>query len=298
MTYIENLTLLHRGKTRDTYEIDEHFLLIVASDRVSTHNVVHSSDISKKGEVLTALTVFWLEKVLHEYPHHLVAFGRNIFDYLPGDWWQYPKNLSLRAIVVRRLSIIPIEFIFRNYLCGSLYSNYYEKGIPNPYGLDIPAGLPKMCKFDAAVFTPTEKSKTDDPTNAREVELKYKEATELAKSVFLKTRSFVKSRNLEIIDGKLEIGVDHKGQHFLADEVATPDSSRYTILGSVRPGQDPIWLDKQILRDEAESVWAGGKKEPLLFSTEITAKAKEKYKQIFHQITGKELKSFQDDYLI
>ena len=291
--YLDALPLTYQGKTRDTHDLGNGLLLIVATDRLSTHNLVHLSTIPRKGEVLTALTVFWLTEILKDLPHHLVAYGSQIYDHLPSSRKDYPDDLALRAIVVRKLEIIPVEFIFRRYLTGSLYDKFYSKGIPNPYGAYLRPGLMKMYKFHGSIFTPTEKSDTDDPLVSAEVVEQYPEAYELAWEGFKQTRLWADLRDLQIIDGKWEIGVDNAGQHFIADEVATPDSSRYARNGNIVVGQDPPWLDKQLARDEAERVWGKGKKESLKFAPLIIHRLVDVYQQLFLELTGTKLHEFQ-----
>jgi len=292
-----NIPLLHQGKTRDTYDIGYDRLLVVASDRISTHNIVHLSTVSRKGEVLTALTVFWLIEVLSDLPHHLIACGQRIYDYLPGERSDYPEDLHLRAIVVKQLEIIPYEFIYRAYLAGSLYDKFYSKGVANPYGIELPAGLPKMFRFEEPIFTPTEKSATDDPVWADNIKRKYSSAYQLVQEVFNRTRAHANSRGVEIIDSKFEIGYG-SFSCCIADEVATPDSSRFVLLDQVEEGKDPPWLDKQIARDEAERFWGNGVKEPLLFPPLLTIRLGNVYEDIFRRLTGSNLVDFQDRYLL
>jgi phosphoribosylaminoimidazole-succinocarboxamide synthase len=168
------LRFLYQGKTRETWTLPNwpFLLLMVTSQRLSTHNVVHKSLIPLKDQVLTALTIFWLTQVLQKIPHHLVAYGRRIYDYLPKS--DYPADLHLHALITRRLEIILVEFIWRAYLAGSLWKKFYSKlreGMSeeemrelDPYGLNLPLGLPYMHRFDTPIFTPTRKSEHDEPT--------------------------------------------------------------------------------------------------------------------------------------
>lgn len=295
---LPNLTLVHRGKTRDTYDLDGGRLLVVASDRIFTHNIVHLSAVPRKGQVLTALTIFWLTEVLQSMPHHLIAYGRDIYDYLPISMKDGPEDLPLRAIVVRRLDIHPREFIHRAYLTGSLYDNFYSKRIPNPYGIDLPRGLPKMYKFAEPIFTPTEKSETDDPVNAEDTKQEYNVPYKLSLEGFNRTRAYANSRGVEILDGKGEIGFDASSRHHIADEVATPDSNRFALLDQIEEGKDPPWLDKQIARDEAERIWNEGKRGPLLFAPLLTVRLVDAYEELFLLLTGTKLREFQRDRLL
>ncbi len=302
------LQLLYQGKTRDTYLIPGHpwLLLIVASDRLSTHNVVHRSIISFKGHVLTALTVFWLVLMLRDIPHHLVAHGKKIYDYLPKQ--EYPPDLHLRAIVVRRLVIDPIEYIFRGYHAGSFEkgtrTGWQQYGGKDPYGHHLPKTLPLMTRFKTPLFTPTEKSKTDDPLNAAETKAKYPRQHDMGRSVYVRGRQLAKVRGVEIIDDKCEIGfispddpyyheIPYPLMPVLADEVLTPDCARFTRLSDIQEGVDPPWLDKQLSRDMAEKMWGGTKGLPLEFSPEHCSRQSESYLDLFALLAKESLQDFQ-----
>lgn len=296
---LSNLVLVHQGKTRDTFATNEpDLLLVVATDRLSTHNVIHESVVPGKGEVLTALTIFWLIDVLEEVmvPHHLVAYGKKIFDYLPGTPADYPSDLCYRAIVVRKYDVHMVEFIHRAYMAGSLWRTY-SKGLPDPYDLNLPAGLRLMSRFKSPIFTPTEKSETDDPLRSSSVRSMYLMATRLSERVFEYTRIILNRAGLEMVDSKFEIGVDHHGQAVLVDEVATPDSSRFCLLCAVKEGEEPPWFDKQLARAEAERIWGAGPKVPLAFSPEIIEKISSRYRSLFSLVTRQELGQFQKDRL-
>jgi phosphoribosylaminoimidazole-succinocarboxamide synthase len=309
---IATMPLLHQGKTRDTFWAKwpsssgrRPPRLIVASDRISTHNVVHKSVIPFKGEVLTALTVYWLTHVLDHVrvPHHLRAYGSDIFRFLSGKQGDYPNKLHHRAIVVLTLEMVAIEFIFRMYLTGSLWKDYYSKGLPNPYGIILPQGLPLMSMlhknigFDAPLFTPTEKSETDEPLDSAGVRKTHSGATHLTRQVFNLGRRVLNSVGLEGVDSKFEVGYDDDGILRVGDEVWTGDSSRIVALSDIKEGQDPKWRDKQLARDEAERIWAGGKKVPLEFSPEIIKQLSDTYLELFEQITGQSLANFQRQHL-
>ena len=297
---LSNLPQLYQGKTRDTFEIlDPLELLIIATNRLSTHNVIHLSQIEYKDQVLTALPIFWMTQVLPKagIPTHLVAYGIDIYKHLPGKRRDYPHDLHLRAIVVKKLSIFTIEFIFRAYLAGSLFDLFHKKKKQNPYGIILPSDLPLMWKFDKPIFTPTDKSETDDARDGLEVETLYPEATHLASKTFDLTRDYLRRRGIEQVDGKLEIGKDAEGKLYVADECATPDSSRFCNLVDVREGVIPPWRDKQKARDEAEKQWADGPKVALKFSQKVERELTDTYLALFEQITNLSLFDFQDTYL-
>lgn len=290
---VPGLECVHQGKARDTFAIPGHpeLLLVVATDRVSTHNVVHKSIIPMKGCALTALTVFWMKSQLPGIKTHLMAFGSGIFKYLPRQ--KYPDDLFLRALVIRKLDMIPVEFIFRSRMAGSLLKDYYQKGLPNPYGLELPPGLQLMSPFENTVFTPTDKSETDDPLNAIETMMRFTSACQLALKVYEMGRAAALQRGIEIIDGKFEVGVDpENGRVVLGDECLTPDSCRFVRADGIVVGQEPAWLDKQYLRVAAERMWAGGKV-PLDFSPDVITETMRRYEAIVGALTGASLAGFQ-----
>jgi phosphoribosylaminoimidazole-succinocarboxamide synthase len=289
-TALTDLTLRHSGKVRETYDTtDPEFLLQVASDRISTHNIVHQSVVPNKGEVLTMLTIFWLAKILHDLPNHLVAWGTGIYDFVPRAIRDQYPDLHYRAIVVERLDMIPIEFIFRRYLTGSLLKAYQNGN--DPYELDLPQGLVQMSRFESTLFTPTDKSETDEPLVSDTVRAEYDAPTWLASIVFHRIELYLLERGISIVDTKLEIGVhDTEAEPYdegvIGDEVCTPDSSRYIWTKDIRTGTEPPWLDKQCVRNEAERTWAGGTKVPLIFSDGVVGQTVRTYELLLHAITG------------
>lgn len=298
---LSNLPLWHQGKARDTFSIPGHDdkLLVVATDRISTHNIVHKSEIPKKGEVLTALTIFWLIFVLGKkgVPHHLLAYGKDIYSYLPGNRGDYPADLHRRAIIVLKLDMIPVEFVFRNYLAGSVYHDYYSKGIPNPYGHDFLENLPVMYEFGIPLFTPTDKSDVDAPRDADTVRQEYSTETTNVEFVLNVVRRWLNQCGIELVDAKVEGGYDRARLFRIADEIATPDSTRFCEQKAIMEGKEPPWLDKQVLRNEAERVWKGGKKYALVFSAKVTKLVSDTYLRLFERVVGKSLAAFQKDHL-
>ncbi len=297
---IPGLEPIHQGKVRDTFKTAiPGALLLVATDRISTHNVVHESLVPLKGQVLTALSVFWAREICDQnaLPHHILASGEEIYDFLPTDR-SYPEDLHLRAIVVAELRMAPIEFIFRRRMAGSLWSEYYSKGIPNPYGLDLPEGLEFMSPLEPAIFTPTDKSETDDPLNANAVRSTYEWHFDLAEALYRSGVEYALRRGIDIIDTKIEIGVDQYGDACIGDEFLTPDSSRFVQVADIVVGKEPLWADKQVVRDEVVRLWGGKKKGPkIAFSKEIIDRTTETYLRVFHQLTGMSLGGFQEEHL-
>lgn len=288
----------HQGKARDTYTAkDEKYLMQVASDRISTHNVVHKSTVPEKGEVLTMLTVFWLTEVL-KLPHHLVSWGSRIFDYVPEPLLPRQSHLKssglhYRALIVRKLDMVPREFILRRYLTGSLLKAY--RAGEDPYGIHLPDGLNEMKYFDTPIFTPTEKSEDDDPVDSKDTEIRFPDEVRLAYTAFQRVERHLREVGISLVDTKLEFG--RAGyESVLADELFTPDSSRFVCADTISEGSAPPWLDKQVVRDEAERLWSGGQKFPLEFTPEVIEKTASVYKQLLHTITGRSIEEWRKQF--
>jgi phosphoribosylaminoimidazole-succinocarboxamide synthase len=299
-TEIRGKAPLNQGKTRDLFSVRPRggrgdMLHIFATNRLSTHNIVHQSEIPKKGEVLTALTVFWLTEVFNaaQIPHHLVDYGKGIYSWLDEAKVVYPRDAHLRSMIVHKLPVKPVEFIFRARMSGSFYKDYYKKGLPDPYGLNIEPGMELMTKFPEPVFTPTEKSETDDPLHSRTVVFLEADAYKLARNAFVLTRNYLSARNIDLIDGKSEVGVGLDGKPCMIDEICTPDCSRYCLSSDVQIGVEPAWLDKELARIEAVRIWGGGTKVPLIFSSAVVNKLTDTYLGLFESVTGRSLDDFQ-----
>lgn len=290
---LPNLTLLYQGKVRDTYELPgfPDLLLMVTSDRVSTHNIVHRSLIRNKGKILTALTLFWRD-LFQDIPTHIVATGKDIYAYLPGLPKDYPPGLHQYAFIAQKLDIIPREFIYRIRLAGSLYGKEYSQG-NDPYGLDLPPGLLQMHRFPEPIFTPTEKSETDPPLPAAQVRNEYPEATALGKRLYERGLEYALSKDIEIIDMKAEMGYRPDKKLILADEFLTPDCSRFITASRATVGQEPDWMDKEFVRKTAESIWLLEEKKPLSFSDEICRQTTTRYHLILEKLTGRSLTGLQ-----
>ncbi len=298
--YVGCLELAHQGKVRDTYftPMSDYLRLMVATDAISTHNVVHKSLVPNKGYALTALSIYSAMYIIPpDIKNHIVAFGKKIYDFLPKDR-TYPADLHLRAIIVRAADVIPIEFIWRKYMAGSLWKKYYSKGIPNPYGLSLPDNLQLMSSFSGLIFTPTEKSETDDPLNSESVEVKYPEAVNISRRVYNVGRRHANQRGVEIVDSKCEIGVDRNGNGnlILVDEWLNSDCCRFSEKSAIIVGQEPPWLDKEIFRQYAEKVWNNDPKTPIDFPPEVIKEGSAKYEKAFELLSGQSLKQFQDEH--
>lgn len=287
------LPLVYQGKVRDTYAIPgyENLLLIVATDAVSTHNVAHKSIVPYKGEVLTAMTHFWTN-TLGFFPSHIMHTGKNIYKYLHAC--EYSKDLYLRAMVVRKLDMIPVEFILRTRMMGSFWKTY-SVGKSNPYGLVLPEGLQLMSQFDSPIFTPIDKSETDEPLRAMKVVSRYEEAVNLAFDLYEKGGQYAKERGIEVIDAKFELGYV-KHNLFFGDEFLTPDCCRFVEADKIVVGQELPWMDTEILRQEAMKQWGDGPRLPLEFSPDVVDMASIAYLATFQRLVGVPLSQYQREY--
>ncbi len=294
--YVKSLPLINQGKVRDLYDLPRFpsYMLMVATDGISTNNIVHRSSIPLKGQVLTAMSVFSSENILEETPDHLVAFGKRIYDYLP-KFEEYPSDLHLRALVVRKTKVIPVEFIHRAYMAGSLFKTY-SKGEPNPYHLDLPKGFRLMSKFDEPIFTPTEKSEKDLPLDTRTVGFLLPEATRLSELVYnLGRKHALGCDGIEIIDFKCEVGTTPSGELLLIDEWLNGDCCRFVEEKSIQEGIEPEWMDKQIARNYIGGKWKeeGKGKHPLVLPDDVIHETADAYHELFERWTGKTLSGFQ-----
>lgn len=286
-----NLELWHSGKVRDTALLPGYpkLLLPVPSDRISTHNVTHLSSIPGKGEILNAQMLFFILMIFDsKIETHVVAYGKKIYDYLPQG--EYDPRLHYRAIVVQRRKVTQREFIYREYLTGSLYREYVAGR--DPYGLKLPPGLPLMYHFPETVFTPTEKSETDDPLPYLAVQDSASAGCQVTELVHQQGRDFLATRGIVLIDDKSEAS-----GRMLVDECLTGDCSRMAWAKDIQEGIEPPWLDKERARREAICMWGGGEKVPLTFSDEAIRQIQSRYQEAFEGITGMTLSQFQREYL-
>lgn len=305
----EGLGKPYQGKVRLVYDIPdsvsaEHPLgkiLMVTTDSISTHNIIHDGAIPYKGYVLNALSI-WGFKILSEnsLPNHLLSYGKDIFNHLKhlaipeGD---YPEDLYLRAIICEKLEMVSVEFVFRQNLCGSLYRDYV-KGEDGCH-LNLPPDLKLMHQFDETIFTPTRKSVNDEPVPYKSIIEKYPEEYQLALKTWETYLKVFKNRGLILVDGKLEVGLKIRGDKFvpiIADEPpVTPDSIRLVKSNDLEIGFEPNWIGKENVRQLVEQGWKLNNcpntaiKIPGDIASSIGNKS---YLEPFSQITGMSLQEF------
>jgi phosphoribosylaminoimidazole-succinocarboxamide synthase len=279
------------GKGKDMREIPGHpdLLLQVFRDSLSTHNVVHASEIPGKGELINAQTLFMAINVLRGVKTHLSVWGTDIYDILPSG--KYPYGFHYRSVIVRRSDVTPIEFIWRDYLCGSLYNKHYKFGL-DPYGLNLPAGLSLMHHFPETVFTPTDKSKTDDERISHEIEKLYPDETKFTGEVYHIGSEYLAARGITLIDFKAEA----KGTT-LVDDWLNGDCCRMARTESIVEGREPPFLDKEPFRKMAEQKWADRPRTPLEFSQDEILAGLRGYHEAFEAVAGMSLREFKREYL-
>lgn len=260
----EQLSRVHQGKVRDTYAIPGHDdkLLVVATERISIFDFVLNARVNLKGEVLTALTVFWLMGVLRKFPNHLLAFGRQTNKFLSASH-RVPPDLYRRAVVVRKLNMLPVECIARGYLTGSGWSSYQEKG--TVCGIRLPEGLHDGAHLEFPIFTPTTKAVEghDLPLDAADVHKRFgRKLCESTLAVYSEAAGFAGRRGIIVADTKLEFGTDSGGDLILGDEAITPDSSRFWDMDDYVTAQQrlksPVGFDKEPVRQWGKAARLNG----------------------------------------
>ena len=290
-TSLSDLTLVRRGKVRDVYAVDDEHLLVVATDRISAFDCILPTRIERKGEVLTALSRFWFERLSHVTPHHLVTTD---VDRMPDAVRQYAETLRGRSMLVRRSEVFPVECVVRGYLAGSGWKDYQRAG--EVCGHKLPAGLRESEKLSAPIFTPATKAEEGHDENiseARMAEIVGREVTEHLRDTSLRLYSeaeeYARSRGIIIADTKFEFGRDRGGRIILIDEILTPDSSRFWPLDSYRAGGPQPSFDKQYVRDYLETLDWGKRPPAPPLPPEVAAATTARYLEAYRLLTGREL---------
>ena len=253
---IDTLHLLNRGKVRDIYDVDAGHLLIVTSDRISAFDVVLPDPIPGKGRVLTTVSNFWFARTEHLIGNHLT--GRSLDSI--GLTESEVNQLEGRAIVVKKLTPLPVEAIVRGYIIGSGWKDYQRSGAI--CGITLPAGLQQAQQLPEPIFTPSTKAEAGE----HDENISFEQAVALLGSdlaekvrrlslaIYQQAAEYARERGIIVADTKLEFGTDRNGELFLIDEVVTPDSSRFWPAASYRTGISPPSFDKQYVRDYLETL--------------------------------------------
>jgi len=287
-TELAGVKLVNRGKVRDVYDLGDA-LLFVATDRLSAFDVVMPNGIPRKGEVLTQISLFWFD-FLKGVPNHLLSADVSSRPELKP----YAVDLQGRSIIVRKAKIFPVECIVRGYLVGSGWKDYCRSGVVS--GITLRGGYKQADKLDEPLFTPSTKAEQglhDEPISFEGVakllgESKAARIRDLALDIYSRARDYAASRGIIVADTKFEFG-EVNGEIILADEVLTPDSSRFWPAESYRPGSNPPSLDKQFVRDYLETLdWNKQAPGPTI-PDDVIAKTKAKYLEAYRMLSGKSL---------
>ena len=285
---IQSLPFLHRGKVRDIYAVGEDKLLVVQTDRLSAFDVILPDPIPGKGEVLTAMSNFWLNKLQHVIPNHLTGIAPESVVKTDTDRAQ----VYGRAFVAKKLKPLPIEAIVRGYLVGSGWKDYQRTG--KVCGIALPAGLREAEKLPEPLFTPSTKAAVGDHDEnisfAQAVELlgvaRANEVRDVTLALYLEAANYAATKGIIIADTKFEFGVDEAGKLYLIDEALTPDSSRFWPADQYHVGSNPPSFDKQFVRDWLEaSGW--NKRDPApRIPQDVLAKTADKYREALVKLMG------------
>jgi phosphoribosylaminoimidazole-succinocarboxamide synthase len=289
-TNVKGLNLLHRGKVRDVYEIDEKRLLLVATDRISAFDCVMPNPIPLKGTILTALSTFWFGRIGALTGHHLITAD---FDQMPEIVRQSPE-LRGRSTLVKRTTVFPVECVVRGYLEGSGWKDYRATG--EICGHRLPAGLQQCDRLPEPIFTPATKAAEGHDENISEEEfgriIGHEPAARLralSLEIYRNASEYALTRRIIIADTKFEFGLDETGEILLIDEVLTPDSSRFWSAEDYQPGHAQPSFDKQFLREYLETLeWDKQPPAPELPEKIIEATT-ERYLAAYRLLTGKEI---------
>jgi len=286
-TSITSLPLIHKGKVRDIYAIDDKRMLIVTTDRLSAFDVILPTPIPEKGKVLTAVADFWFAKLANILPNQLTGEAPESV-VAPEE----RDQVVGRAVVVKRLKALPVEAIVRGYLVGSGWSDYQKTG--KVCGIALPAGMKLADRLPEPLFTPSTKAAVgahDENIDFAQCEaLLGKEnaarVRDAAIALYLAAAEYALTRGIIIADTKFEFGLDENGTLTLIDEVLTPDSSRFWPLEQYRVGENPPSYDKQYVRDWlTASGWNKQAPAPAL-PKEVVQRTAEKYREALRLLTA------------
>jgi phosphoribosylaminoimidazole-succinocarboxamide synthase len=281
----------HRGKVRDTYDLGDGRLLIVATDRISAFDVVLPNGIPDKGGVLSQMSAFWFQLTDAVVPNHFIRLADGSeADELPFD---LPRELLGRSTIVKKAQRLDVECIARGYLAGSAWAEYRQSGTVS--GIRMPAGMTESEQFPEPIFTPTTKAEVGHDENMSYSEMMDLVGSEAANALRLRTLAiynyaaqYAAERGIIIADTKLEFGIVD-GEPIIIDEMLTPDSSRFWPADEYQTGRSQPSFDKQFVRDWLTSI--GWNREPPApdMPEDIIQKTSERYHEAYRRLTGREL---------
>jgi phosphoribosylaminoimidazole-succinocarboxamide synthase len=289
-TDFPELKLQASGKVRDVYQLDSERLLFVATDRISAFDYVLATGIPHKGCVLTQISLFWFEFLRNLVPNHVITAD---VEQYPAAAQKYADQLRGRSMVVMRADMFPVECVVRGYVSGSAWKEYKASG--RVCGIQLPAGLKESDKLPEPIFTPATKATSGHDENIPfdamvrivGVELS-RQLRDVSLKIYKKAADYALQKGIIIADTKFEFGMTSKGIT-LADEVLTPDSSRFWPADKYQPGRAQESYDKQYVRDYLEQIrWNKQPPAPAL-PADVARHTSEKYLEAFRQLTGQEL---------
>jgi phosphoribosylaminoimidazole-succinocarboxamide synthase len=280
MSALSDLPLLASGKVREIYDLGDE-LLIVASDRISTYDVVHPTPIPQKGAVLTGLSAFWFDRTRDIVANHVVSVTDRV-----------PEEARGRGMVVRKLTMLPVECVVRGYITGSGWKDYQATGTVS--GIELPSGLRESDRLPEPLFTPSTKAEVGhDEAIDFEGAVGLIGDRELAQRVrdvslalYEHAADHARANGIILADTKFELGLDADGVLTIGDEICTPDSSRFWPADSYVPGRGQPSFDKQFVRDWASGTgWDRNPPAPPI-PDEVVTRTREKYVEAYERITG------------
>jgi len=277
---LSDLPLIASGKVREIYDLGDS-LLLVASDRISTYDVVHPTPIPDKGSVLTGLSTFWFERTADIVANHLLSVTDGV-----------PDDVRGRGMVVRKLKMLPVECVVRGYLSGSGWKDYQRTGAVS--GIGLPGGLRESDRLPEPVYTPSTKAEVghDEPIDFEGTVALIgdrplaERVRDVSLAVYEAAARHARERGIILADTKFELGLAPDGELTLGDEVCTPDSSRFWPADRYRPGESQPSFDKQFVRDWASSTgWDRQPPAPAI-PDEVVERTRAKYLDAYERITG------------
>ncbi|MGC2448009.1 MAG: phosphoribosylaminoimidazolesuccinocarboxamide synthase, partial [Candidatus Sulfotelmatobacter sp.] len=289
-TDFPELKLHASGKVRDVYDIDDKQLLFVASDRISAFDYILATGIPHKGRVLNRISLFWFDFLAEVVPNHLITAD---VDKYPAVVRKYADQLRGRSMLVRKAEMFPVECVVRGYISGSAWKEYKASGKVS--GITLPTGLKESDAFPEPIFTPSTKATTGHDENISFDQMcglvgveNASHLRDLTLRVYKKAAAYARERGIIIADTKFEFGRTESGIT-LADEVLTPDSSRFWPADKYAPGRAQDSYDKQYVRDYLEQIhWNKQPPAPAL-PVEVARRTSEKYLEAYFQLTGRKL---------
>jgi len=289
-TEFPDLQLHASGKVRDVYRLDSDRLLFVATDRISAFDYILATGIPHKGQVLTQISLFWFDFLKDVVPNHLITAD---VSHYPAELRKYDDQLRGRSMIVISADMVPVECVVRGYISGSAWKEYKASG--KVCGIELPKGLQESDQLPEPIFTPATKATTGHDENISFDQMVKlvgaplsEQLRDLTLKVYKKAADYARQRGIIIADTKFEFGRTPKGVT-LADEVLTPDSSRFWPADRYQPGKAQDSYDKQYVRDYLEEIrWNKQPPTPAL-PVEVARQTSEKYLEAYQQLTGRKL---------